>query len=46
MQPDPESMADDNMSDLRREVEALGADAVALRRRNRRRISNALVHLD
>ena len=28
--PDPNSIADDNMPELRREAEALGADAVAL----------------
>ena len=28
-QPDPGSMADDSMTELRREAEALGADAVA-----------------
>ena len=30
MQPDPGSMADDSMPELRREAEALGADSVAL----------------
>ena len=29
-QPDPESMVDDSMPELRREAEAIGADAVAL----------------
>ena len=29
-QPDPGSMVDDSMPELRREAEALGADAVAL----------------
>ena len=29
-QPDPGSMVDESMPDLRREAEALGADAVAL----------------
>ena len=32
-QPDPGSRVNDSMSELRREAEALGADAVALRRR-------------
>ena len=30
VQPDPDAMADDSMPELRREAEALGADAVAL----------------
>ena len=30
VQPDPDSIAHDNMPELKREAEALGADAVAL----------------
>ena len=46
VQPDPGSMVDDSVSDLRREAEALGADAVALAEALRRRASCELAHSD
>ena len=45
-QPDPGSMFDDSMTELRREAEALGADAVALAEEYSPASGSELAHSD